>query len=48
MESATNATQNQEDLIKQACKLKQVEVETLITFTSSRGVSKTGVSLKSS
>lgn len=29
--------ENQTELIKKACKLKQVEIESLITFTSSRG-----------
>ena len=46
LNSLTTTYQEREELIKQTCKLKQVDVETLITFTSSRGVSKTGVSLK--
>jgi len=46
LNSVTATDQEKEELIKQTCKLKQVDVETLITFTSSRGVSKTGVSLK--
>jgi len=46
LNSLTTTDQEKEELIKQTCKLKQVDVETLITFTSSRGVSKTGVSLK--
>ena len=46
LDSVTSKDQTKEELIKQTCKLKQVDVETLITFTSSRGVSKTGVSLK--
>lgn len=46
LDSVTSTDQEKEELIKQTCELKQVDVETLITFTSSRGVSKTGVSLK--
>lgn len=46
LDTLTTTNQEKEELIKQTCKLKQVDVETLITFTSSRGVSKTGVSLK--
>ena len=46
MDSVASTPQEKEELIKQTCELKQVDVETLITFTSSRGVSKTGVSLK--
>ena len=34
------------ELIKKACKMKQVEIESLITFTSSRRVGKTRISLK--
>ena len=46
LEYATSGNENQKKLIEETCKLKEVEIEALITFTSSRGVGKTGVSLK--